>query len=119
MDMATFRAVLEANKWKTCLMGIIFDNSMRWTFDQCEKHYDTTKNQWVVDRYIPPEETLIFDDANECIKLKEKFQVRDLTNPNADKWFFYTVRPIGCVQAIIFCDPSNTEIRPFFDSQYM
>ena len=119
MDMATFKSTLEANNWKTCLMAIIFDNSMRWVFDHREKTYNEETHTWEYGEYIPPEELLIFDDANECIKLKEKFQVRDLTNPNADKWFFYTVRPIECVQAIVFCDPSNTEIRPFFDSQHM
>ena len=119
MDMATFRSTLEANNWKECLMCIIFDNSMRWNFDQCEKHFDKDKNQWVVDRYIPPEETLVFDDANECIKLKEPYQVRDMTNPNADKWYYWTVRHVENVQAIVFCDEDNKQIRPFFDTQHM
>ena len=119
MDMANFKSMLEANNWKTCLMAIIFDNSMRWTFNQCEKHYDEDKRQWVIDRYIPPEETLIFDDANECIKMKEPFRTRDLTDPNKDKWYFYTVRHVENVQAVVFCDNDNKEIRPFFDTQQM
>jgi hypothetical protein len=92
---------------------------MRFVFDQCEKHFDKDTHQWVVDRWVPPEETLIFDDANETIAMKERFQVRDLTAPNADKWYFYNVRNVENVQAIIFCDENNKNIRPFYDTQMM
>jgi hypothetical protein len=119
MDMATFKSTLNANNWKTCLMAIIFDNSMRWVFDQRERTYNESTHTWEYGEYIPPEQTLIFDDANECIKMKEPFQCRDKTNPNADKWYFYTVRHVENVQAIVFCDESNKEIRPYFDSQMM
>ena len=114
MDMAMFRSTMEANNWKQCLMAIIFDNSMRWTFDQVEKD----ENGKIV-RYLDPEEVLVFDDDNECIKLKEWFQMRDETRPDADMWYYWTVRNVENVQAIVFCDLENTKVRPFFDTQHM
>lgn len=114
MDMQQFRSTMEANHWKQCLMCIIFDNSMRWNFDHTEKD----ANGKVI-RYLDPEEVLIFDDENECIKLKEYFAHVDQNSPDAKQWYFYTVRNVENIQAMVFCDLNNTKIRPFFDTQMM
>ena len=119
MDMGQFRRTMDANHWKECLMAIIFDNSMRWIFNQCEKHFDKKLNLWITDRWIPPEEVLIFDDANECIKMKERFAIKDKSIADYDKWYFYSVCNVENVQRLIFCDMKNKEIRPFFDTDLM
>lgn len=119
MDMATFRNMLEKNNWKECLMAIIFDNSMRWVFDHRERHYNKETGKMEFGELIPPEEMLIFDDENECIKLKERFVIKDVTHPLYDKAYFYTVRHVENVQATVFCDPENKEIRPYFDVNMM
>lgn len=119
MDMATFKNMLEKNHWKDCLMAIIFDNSMRWVFDHRERHYNKETGKMEFGDYVPPEEMLIFDDENECIKLKERYIIKDVTHPLYDKAYFYTVRHVENVQATVFCDLDNKEIRPFFDVNMM
>lgn len=121
MDMAQFKGILNANDWKHRLSAIIFDNSMRFVFDQAEyeeKQGATTVTREIT-RYIPPEETLLFDDDHEAVGMVERFRMKDRTNPNYEKAKFVTWRPVECVQAIVFAPEDCLEIRPHFDVNMM
>jgi hypothetical protein len=121
MDMAQFKGILNANDWKNRLSAIIFDNSMRFVFDQREYTERQTATSVVreVTRYIPPEEVLLFDDAHEAVGMVERFVMKDRTNPLYEKAKFITWRPVECVQAIVFCPEDCLEIRPHFDVNMM
>ena len=118
--MAEFRAQLNECNWKECLQAIIFDNTMVWVFNDSESHYDEDKHMWVVDRWIPPEETLFFCNDGCSIKKKEVYPMRDISYPvSRDKLYFWSVRHVENIQGIICCDEDNKEIRPFFDASMM
>lgn len=119
MDMNEFKSQLNEANWKECLQAIIFDNNMTWVFDDTESHYDEATHKWVVDRYIPPEETLVFCDDGVSIKKKEKYPMKDRTNPLYNKAYYWSIRHVENVQGIICCDEDNKEIRPFFDASMM
>jgi hypothetical protein len=121
MDMAQFKGILNANDWKNRLSAIIFDNSMRFVFDQREytEVQTPTTIKREISRYIPPDEVLLFDEDNEAVGMVEKVPMKDRTNPLYDKAKFITWRPVECVQAIVFAPEDCPEIRPHFDTQLM
>lgn len=119
MDINEFMNIMNANNWKQRLMVIIFDNSMRYLFNQREMIWDETKASWVPGRYLDPEEVLEIDMENQTLSIVETFKVRDKSDPNADKWRFKSVAHVENVQRIVFCDEGCEEIRPFFDAEMM
>lgn len=119
MDITEFKNIMEANNWKTRLMAIIFDNSMRYTFNQREMLWDPDTCSWVAGRYLNPEEVLEIDEENQTLSIVESFRCRDKSDANANKWRFKSVAHVENVQRIVFCDEGCEEIRPFFDVNMM
>ena len=119
MNINEFMNVMEANSWKTRLMAIIFDNSMRYLLNQREMVWDDKTHCWKSGRYLTPEEQLIIDRDNETLAMIQQFQSRDMSDKNADKWRFKSVAHVENVQRMVFCDEGCEEIRPYFDANMM
>jgi hypothetical protein len=113
--MAEFQAQLEEHNWRECLMAIIFDNAMVWSFNQKERTFNETTQRWEYGDWVPPEESLKFCEDGVSIKMKEYFPVKDMTHPLYNKAYFWTVRHVENVQGMVFCDEDNKQIRPHFD----
>lgn len=119
MDMNEFKAQLEECNWKQCLMAIIFDNAMVWQFNQRRRVYNETTHKWEYGEWIPPEESLVFCDDGVSIKFKEVLPMKDMTNPLYNKAYYWTIRHVENIQAIVACDLDNKELRPFFDGSIL
>ena len=113
--MNEFRAQLEECHWKDCLVAIIFDNNMSWVFNDREILWDENKHCVVFGDYIKPEDSLFFCDDGVSIKRKTFNHLVDYTDPNCINCWYWTIRNVENVQAIVATDQSNTEYRTRWD----
>ena len=114
MDMSEFRAQLEEHHWKDCLMAIIFDNSMVWQFNQKERTFNEKTQTWEYGDWMKPEDQLVFCNDGVSIQFKEWLPMKDRTNPQYAKAYYWTVRHVENVQLMCFCDENNLEARPLY-----
>ena len=123
MTIQEFKKIWE--KWDGWNNGmvLIFDNSMRWYFTAREYKEKDENGKIITDEsqrygdYVPIRDYFFIDEENSCL-YKKNYPGLVTAGQKADpdnKRYYWEVRHIENLQAMIFCDENNREFRPFFD----